>query len=87
VKIILSKEDIETIIKNIFDIEAMCWNDDGTLTLDTILDKLVNEKSKFNTDDLKKILGRTPTPYQWIAGMPGNSNAIFSSPIKKAEFI
>jgi len=63
-KIILSKDDLEEIIKKLFDIEAVGWNDDGTLTIDTVLEKLVNDKSKFNTDDLRRMLGRhIPTPY------------------------
>lgn len=63
-KIILSKDDIEEIIKKLFDIEAIGWNNDGTLIIDTVLEKLVNDKSKFNTDDLRRMLGRpVPTPY------------------------
>jgi len=73
-QIILSKDDIEEIIKKVFDIEAMGWNDDGTITIDTVLEKLVNDKSKFNTDDLKRMLGRTPTPapnpYPYIQPTP-----------------
>ena len=63
-QIILSKDDIEEIIKKVFDIEAMGWNKDGTITIDTVLEKLVNDKSKFNTDDLKRMLGRAPTQVQ-----------------------
>lgn len=73
-QIILSKDDIEEIIKKVFDIEAMGWNDDGTITIDTVLEKLVNDKSKFNTDDLKRMLGRAPTPapnpYPYIQPSP-----------------
>lgn len=73
-QIILSKDDIEEIIKKVFDIEAMGWNDDGSITIDTVLEKLVNEKSKFNTDDIKRMLGRTPTPapnpYPYIQPSP-----------------
>jgi hypothetical protein len=71
-QIILSKDDIEEIIKKVFDIEAMGWNKDGTITIDTVLEKLVNDKSKFNTDDLKRMLGRAPTqvPYSYIQPAP-----------------
>jgi len=71
-QIILSKDDIEEIIKKVFDIEAMGWNDDGSITIDTVLEKLVNEKSKFNTDDIKRMLGRAPTPapYPYIQPTP-----------------
>ena len=63
-KIILSKDDIEEIIKKLFDIEAIGWNADGTLTIDTVLEKLINDKSKFNTDDLRRMLGRpVQSPY------------------------
>jgi len=94
-QIILSKDDIEEIIKKVFDIEAMGWNKDGTITIDTVLEKLVNDKSKFNTDDLKRMLGRAPTqvtypyiqpaPYRYVTGIqPGqttisNPTGVFTS--------
>jgi len=45
-KVTLSKEDIETIIKEYFDMESVAWQKDGTIILDTTLEKITNEKNK-----------------------------------------
>jgi hypothetical protein len=92
-KIILSKEDIEEIIKKIFDIEAIGWNEDGSLTIDTVLEKLVNDKSKFNTDDLRRMLGRpvqpVPIPYNpsppYINPNPLSPRPIWYSPMQPGQ--
>jgi hypothetical protein len=39
----------------------VAWNEDGTIVIDTVLEKIINEHSKFDTEDLKKIL-RKPVP-------------------------
>jgi hypothetical protein len=82
-KIILSKDDIEEIIKNVFNIEAMGWNKDGTITIDTVLEKIVNDKSNFNTKDLQRMIGRNPTlptitPYIPQPYNTGTTKGLFS---------
>lgn len=52
-KIILSKDDIEGIIKKYYDMEALAWNDDGTITMDTTLERIMNEKNDMKTLDEK----------------------------------
>ena len=50
-KVILGKKDIESIVKKYFDMESVAWQKDGTIILDTTLEKITNEKndlSKFN---------------------------------------
>lgn len=59
-KIILNKNDIKKIIKKVFNIEAVCWNDDGTLTIDTVLEKITNN-SNFNETQLKKYIKKIKT--------------------------
>jgi hypothetical protein len=63
-QIVLTKDDVLEIIKKVFDLEAVGWNKDGTVTIDTVLEKLINDKSNFNTDDLKRMLRKPvqPTP-------------------------
>lgn len=54
-KIILSKEDIEALVKKYYDMEAIAWNEDGTITIDTTLERIVNEKNDMHRlDDLLK---------------------------------
>jgi hypothetical protein len=55
-KVILSKDDIQVIVKQYYNMDAAEWNDDGTITLDSTLERIVNEKNdmKILEDRLKK---------------------------------
>lgn len=67
-KIILSKDDIQALVKKYYDMDAAEWNDDGTITIDTTLERIVNEKNDMHV--LEDLLKKKPsTPYiggqQW----------------------
>ena len=44
-KIILSKEDIEGIVKEYYGMESVAFQKDGTIVIDTTLEKITNEKN------------------------------------------
>jgi hypothetical protein len=44
-KIILSKDDIEELVKKYYDMESVGWNEDGSMTIDTTLEKITNDKN------------------------------------------
>jgi hypothetical protein len=48
-KIILSKEDIEAVVKKYFEMEAVAWADDGTIIIDTTLEKIMNQDNDMET--------------------------------------
>ena len=63
-KVTLSKEDIETIIKEYFDMESVAWQDDGTIILDTTLEKITNEKN-----DLSKFKEKMGIKNSWTTSI------------------
>jgi len=66
-KVILSKEDIENLVKEYFDMESVAFQKDGTIVIDTTLEKITNEKNdmKILNEKLKK-----KKQYQNIIGSP-----------------
>jgi len=47
-KIELSREDVEIILKKYFDMDALLLRSDGSAIIDTTLEKIINDKSKYS---------------------------------------
>jgi len=62
-KVILSKEDIEMIIKEYFDMESVAWQKDGTIVIDTTLEKITNEKNTLDKFNDKLGINKKNVPY------------------------
>jgi len=74
-QVILSKEDIETIIKEHFDMESVTWKKDGTIVIDSTLEKITNEEndqSVFESiirKDKENEMMLKPSPYTMNPGI------------------
>ena len=55
-KVILTKDDIESIIKEYFNMESVATQKDGTIVMDTTLERITNEKNDMSilNNKLKK---------------------------------
>ena len=62
-KVTLSKEDIETIIKEYFGMDSVAWQKDGTIVLDTTLEKITNEKNNLEKFNDKLGINKQNVPY------------------------
>ena len=62
-KIILSKDDIENIIKEYYNMEAVATQKDGTILIDTTLERITNEKNDMHVLNSKLKNNPIYTPF------------------------
>ena len=77
-KVILSKDDIESLVKEYFDMESVSFQDDGTIIIDSTLEKITNEKN--NMDVFNEKIGKNNLQTNQFLSIPYYEQQLIRTP-------